>query len=82
LLIIGIILLIYPIYMLITGYSSGFQFHIWNLQLSGTKAIIANISYSILGYEALLMQTKHRYKGCPLFRGKINSHAMNQIKLG
>ena len=41
-------MLIYAIYSLVTGYSYGFRFHVWDLQLSGIKALIVNIAYLIL----------------------------------
>lgn len=44
---IGATLLLYAIYKLINGYSNGFEFHIWNLELRGEKALLINITYII-----------------------------------
>ena len=55
--VIGSFMLLYAIYQLITGYSNGFQFHIWNLELRGTEALIINITFivacSLLIYSSL-----------------------------
>ena len=48
LLVIGLILSCYAIYSLITGYANGFKFHIWNIQVFDTEALIVNIAYLVL----------------------------------
>ncbi len=46
-LLIGVAFLIYAIYSLVIGYSNGFNFHIWNLQLKGFEAVVINITYLV-----------------------------------
>ena len=44
---IGLFMLLYAIYQLINGYSNGFQFHIWNLELRGKEALIINVTFIV-----------------------------------
>lgn len=47
LLVVGLVLLCYAMYSLITGYFNGFKFHIWNIQVFGNEALVVNMAYLI-----------------------------------